>query len=129
MTSRSHKRKLPQGLHNHDERPFLTRRITVDHSAVSFSQSAISGPIPEEVYGPQYAIPTDEDGRYEIELDDTDVFPRITPEILSGGVPGIKVIPKVKAKRYANSVSRSSFFIMADMLTCLIVRIHHYCNG
>lgn len=114
MAARIHKRKAP-AFHNHDERPFLSRRITAIGSTSHLSHTAQPLPIPQDIHEAQYTIPLDEDGRYEVELDDSHVFPRIrgnslTPEVLSGGVPGIKVLPKVKAKRYANSVSSGHFF-------------------
>lgn len=93
-------RKLPV-LYNHDDRPFTATSFSSDRhngQASYDSQNIHLPPLPVDDYDDaDYTMPVDQDI-------DQDYETVAEPNMLSGGLPGIQVLPKLRAKRYINSV-------------------------
>lgn len=91
----------PAALYNHDERPFIATSWAADgqNGQTSFvSQNVHLPPRPPDEYDDaDYTMPVDEDPDQPYE-------PLSEQDTLSGGLPGIQVLPKLRAKRYLNSV-------------------------
>lgn len=98
--------KVPS-LYNHDDRPFIATSWTSEgrNGQASLDTRNIRlPPLPVDDYDDaDYAMPVDEDVDEDHEFVDE-------PSTLSGGLPGIQVLPKPRAKRYMNSVR--CFFCM-----------------
>lgn len=107
--------------YNHSDREFASRQftsiatasnITALPSGFSFASNFISG-APDILSGEhdnvEYAAPMDMD------MDIDDEVPPLRLSIFSGDIPGINIVPQVRAKRYANSVR---FFFFAIFLLC-----------
>lgn len=98
------KYRTPAPLYNHDERPFTATSWATDSQAPPASQNVhLPPPRVEDYDDTDYAMPLDGDLDQQYE-------PLPEKDMLSGGLPGIQVLPKLRAKRYLNSVR---FFLLA----------------
>lgn len=88
-------------LYNHDDRPYAVTSWTTDglNGQGSLDSHHIQLPPP--------AIPAYDNADYAMPFDEP-AYQHCDPapegNMLSGGLPGIQVIPKLRAKRYMNSV-------------------------
>lgn len=113
------KASKPSTLYNHDDRPYSATSWTTDglHGHGSLDSQAIQL-APPAVLGyedAEYAMPADEDAQQHWD-------PAPGDDTLSGGLPGIHVLPKLRAKRYMNSVS---FFFFHFFPRFHFFRINH----